>query len=64
MQTLLEIAIAMTAGLFVSRLAKMLKLPAVTGYLVAGILVGPYFLGRLGIGGQVLSMRLRYRRLD
>lgn len=51
MQTLLEIAIAMTAGLFVSRLAKMLKLPAVTGYLVAGILVGPYFLGRLGIGG-------------
>ncbi|MCI6502111.1 MAG: cation:proton antiporter [Clostridia bacterium] len=51
MQTLLEIAIAMTAGLFVSRLAKMLKLPAVTGYLVAGILVGPYFLGRFGIGG-------------
>ena len=51
METLLSIAIAMTAGLFVSRLAKMFKLPAVTGYLVGGILVGPYLLGLLGIEG-------------
>lgn len=41
----------MTAGLFVSRFAKMFKLPAVTGYLIAGILVGPYVLGQLGIEG-------------
>lgn len=51
METLLSIAIAMTAGLFVSRLAKFFKLPAVTGYLVAGILVGPYVFGLLGIEG-------------
>ena len=51
METLLSIAIAMTAGLFVSRLAKLFKLPAVTGYLIGGILVGPYVLGLLGIDG-------------
>ena len=34
-----------------SRLTKKLDLPAVTAYLVAGILVGPYCLGRMGIGG-------------
>ncbi len=34
-----------------SRLAKLVKLPAVTAYLVAGILIGPYFLGALGIKG-------------
>lgn len=34
-----------------SRVVKPLKLPAVTGYLVAGILIGPYCLGLLGIEG-------------
>lgn len=34
-----------------SRLAKIVKLPAVTAYLVAGILIGPYFLGALGVSG-------------
>jgi Kef-type K+ transport system membrane component KefB len=34
-----------------SRLAKLVKLPAVTAYLVAGILIGPYCLGSLGIEG-------------
>ena len=47
----MSIAIAMTAGLFISRFAKLLKLPAVTGYLIAGILIGPDVLGRLGIEG-------------
>ncbi|MBQ3135890.1 MAG: cation:proton antiporter [Clostridia bacterium] len=51
METLLSIAIALSAGLFMSRVVKPLKLPAVTGYLVAGILIGPYCLGRLGIDG-------------
>ncbi len=51
MQTLLSIGIAMTAGLLLSRLVKKLKLPAVTGYLIAGILIGPYCLGQLGIDG-------------
>ena len=47
MSILMPIGIAMTAGLLLSRLVKKLKLPAVTGYLIAGILVGPYCLGQL-----------------
>lgn len=34
-----------------TRVFKPLKLPAVTAYLIAGILVGPYCLGALGIEG-------------
>ncbi|MBR4799717.1 MAG: cation:proton antiporter [Clostridia bacterium] len=41
----------MAAGLLVSRFVKPLKLPAVTGYLIAGILIGPYCLGALGVEG-------------
>ncbi|MBQ4351314.1 MAG: cation:proton antiporter [Clostridia bacterium] len=51
MQTLLALSIAMLAGLLMSRLTKIWNLPAVTAYLVAGILIGPYVLGRLGIAG-------------
>ncbi len=51
MQQLLSISIALAAGLFMSRIVKPLKLPAVTGYLVAGILIGPYCLGLTGIEG-------------
>jgi len=39
------------AGLLMTRLFKPLKLPAVTAYLIAGVLVGPYALGRLHVGG-------------
>lgn len=51
METLFCISIALAAGLFLSRFAKPLGLPSVTAYLVAGILIGPYCLGRLGIPG-------------
>ncbi len=51
MQVLLSLSIAMLAGLLMSRLTKIWNLPAVTAYLVAGILIGPYCLGRLGIPG-------------
>lgn len=51
MQALLSLSIAIFAGLMLSRIAKLVKLPAVTAYLVAGILVGPYVLGNLGIQG-------------
>ena len=50
-QTLLALSIALFAGLMLSRLAKLLKLPAVTAYLVAGLLLGPYCLGALGVPG-------------
>ena len=51
MEILLSIAIALLCGLLMTRVIKPLGLPAVTGYLVAGILIGPYVLGRLGIVG-------------
>ncbi|MBO5906743.1 MAG: cation:proton antiporter [Clostridia bacterium] len=51
MQALLSISIALLAGLMLSRVAKLMKLPAVTAYLVAGILVGPYVIGAIGVPG-------------
>ena len=51
METLFCISIALGAGLIMSRIAKPLGLPSVTAYLVAGILIGPYCLGKIGIEG-------------
>ena len=51
MDVLLSLAIALFAGLMMTRVCKPLGLPAVTGYLVAGILIGPYCLGLLGVEG-------------
>lgn len=51
MTILLTLAVALLAGLLMTRLCKPLGLPAVTGYLVAGILIGPFCLGRFGIEG-------------
>ncbi len=48
---LLSVSIALLAGLMMTRLFKPLKLPSVTAYLIAGVLVGPYCLGQLGIDG-------------
>ena len=49
MDKLLVLSIALIAGLLLSRVAKWLKLPAVTAYLVAGIVIGPFALGKLGL---------------
>jgi len=38
-----------------TRIFKPLKLPSVTAYLIAGVLVGPYCLGALGINGLGFS---------
>ena len=48
---LLSISIALLTGLLLSRLAKKINLPAVTAYLVAGILIGPFVLGALNVPG-------------
>ena len=50
-QILFTLACALVAGLLMSRLAKLLDLPAVTAYLVAGVLIGPFCLGQLGVDG-------------
>ncbi len=49
MQTLLLIAVALFTGLLMTRLFVKFRLPDVTAYLVAGILIGPSVLGRLGV---------------
>lgn len=51
MEILLSIAVALAAGLLMTRVIKPLGLPAVTGYLIGGVLIGPYCLGALGIEG-------------
>ena len=48
---LICLAVALVGGLLLSRLTKRLNLPAVTAYLVSGLLLGPFFLGALGIPG-------------
>lgn len=51
MTVLISIAVAMAAGLLMTRAFNLFKMPDVTAYLVAGILIGPFVLGRLGIPG-------------
>lgn len=51
MTTLFSLSIALFSGLLLSRLAKVLKLPAVTAYLIAGVLIGPFCLGKFGVLG-------------
>ena len=48
---LVSIAFALVAGLLMRRAAKPLNLPAVTAYLVAGLIIGPFCIGRLDIAG-------------
>ena len=51
MQMLLSLSIALFSGLMLSRLAKKVSLPAVTAYLIAGVLIGPYLIGSFGVEG-------------
>ena len=51
MTILLSVSIAVLAGLLMTRAFKPFKLPSVTAYLIAGVLIGPYFLGALNING-------------
>lgn len=48
---LLSLSIALLSGLLLSRLAKKVQLPAVTAYLISGVLIGPFMLGALNIPG-------------
>lgn len=48
---LICMASALIGGMMLSRLTRILNLPAVTGYLIAGLLLGPFVLGRLDIPG-------------
>lgn len=51
MTDFLAIALALIFGLLFTRLTSLLKLPDVTAYLIAGVIIGPYCLGLIGIEG-------------
>ena len=62
---LVLLAVSLIGGLMLSRLTNRMHLPAVTAYLVAGLLLGPFCLGRINIPGlgyqtlaQVGSMKI------
>lgn len=50
MSVLLNLAVALMTGLLMTRVFKRWNLPDVTAYLITGVLIGPFFLGRLGTG--------------
>ncbi len=52
---LIILATALVGGLLLSRLTKLINLPAVTAYLIAGLILGPFCIGRLGISGVGLN---------
>ena len=52
---LLNISVAMFAGLMLTRLGNKLRLPDVTAYLFAGVLIGPCVIGALHIPGVDFS---------
>jgi len=58
-------SISLIMGLMMNRLAKLVNLPAVTAYLITGLLLGPFCIGRIGFPGlgfatleQVDGMRI------
>ncbi|MCI7795598.1 MAG: cation:proton antiporter [Lachnospiraceae bacterium] len=55
MNTLLTVSVALLAGLLMTRVFKPFKLPSVTAYLIAGVLIGPYCLGALHMEGLGFS---------
>ena len=62
---LICLAATMVGGLMLSRLTKLIHLPAVTAYLIAGLLLGPFCIGALNLPGlgfnsleQVESLRI------
>ncbi len=48
---LICLAVALVGSLMLSRLTKRIHLPAVTAYLIAGLLLGPFCLGALKVPG-------------
>lgn len=51
MNTLLSVSVALLVGLLMTRIFRKFKLPSVTAYLIAGVLIGPYCMGAIGIDG-------------
>ena len=61
---LICLAIALVGGLMLSRVTKLLHMPAVTAYLVAGLLLGPCCLGALQLPGLGFDSMERVENLS
>lgn len=64
MEILISLSAALIGGLLLSRPAKRLKLPAVTAYLVAGLLLGPFCIGALSLKGVGFTSMEEVERLN
>ena len=64
MNILLSVSVALLAGLIMTRLFKPLKLPSVTAYLIAGVLIGPYCMGAFGFDGVGFNSHEAVSRLS
>ena len=64
MNTLLTVSVALLAGLLMTRAFKPFKLPDVTAYLIAGVLIGPFCLGALNINFLGFTSRRQVSRLS
>ena len=64
MEILTSLSAALIGGLLLSRPAKRLSLPAVTAYLIAGLLLGPFCIGALNIGGLGFASMEAVERLN
>ena len=64
MENLIQLSVCLVGGLLLSRAAKKLNLPAVTAYLVAGLLLGPYCIGALHLPGIGFSTPQQVAALD
>ena len=52
---LISLAAALVGSLMLSRVTKLLNLPAVTAYLIAGLILGPFCIGKINIPGLGFS---------
>lgn len=64
MSVLLNVAFALLAGLLMTRIFKKWNLPDVTAFLISGVLIGPFVLGRLGSGSLGLTSYEEVARYD
>jgi len=54
-QTLLSVGVALFVGLMMTRVLKKLHLPDVTSYLIGGVIIGAFCLGRFNLNGYFLG---------
>ena len=55
---ILMLAVMLFAGFFMTRLTKLLHLPHVTGYILAGVAIGPHILGLVDTDAMTLRWPL------